>query len=170
MARLLPALAAVCLFGCSGAPDAVPCADTPGSATGLTAGDRAALTGLDRMLAKAWLQPPGPDRTEAVLSLFAEDAEFYPASGNPPVVGRAALQAYWFDPEDQPILVESYRRRVDSVEGSAALAAIIGVSELSFRRGRRAITSRSHYIIHARRDAAHHWQITRMLTRRARES
>lgn len=163
MYRLVTAFAALCLAACSAAPAEEAVVGEPGEGAGLTAGDREALRALDQSYAKAWLKQGPAAQSEAVLKLFAPDAVVYPDDGAKAVSGIEGLRAFWFSDEAQPMTVVSFERRAEAIEGSSALAAITGSSEIAFMRDGTRSVEAGHYIIHARPDASGHWKIERMM-------
>lgn len=163
MYRLAPGFAALCLAACSATPTDEPVARDPGEGAGLAAGDREALRALDQSYAKAWLKEGPAAQSEAVLALFATDAVVYPDDGAAAVSGVEGLRAFWFGPDVSPVSVQAFERRADAIEGSSALAAIVGSSEIAFARDGTRSVEAGHYIIHARPDASGHWKIERMM-------
>ena len=132
-------------------------------APGLTAGDRAALRSLDQDIAKAWLEEGREAQSRALLSLFAPDAVIYPGDGNAPLSGTEELRTFWFPEGEPPTDVEYFDRQAIDIEGSRALGAITGRSELAFTYDGARTLQANNYIIHARPDAAGHWKIERMM-------
>ena len=77
--------------------------------------------------------------------------------------GVEELRAFWFPEGAPPTRIEYIDHRTIDVEGSVALAAITGYSEIAFVFDGTRTAQRGHYIIHARPDAAGHWKIERMM-------
>lgn len=163
MYRIVPSLAMMCLAACSGPSAVAPAARELGEKTALTAGDREALRALDQSYAKAWLKHGSQAQSEALLALFAPDAEIYPAGGVEPLSGTEDLRGFWFPDGVPPMRVEKFLRRAEAIEGSPALAAVTGSSEIAFTYDGRHTARVGHYIIHARPDEAGHWKIERMM-------
>ena len=161
--RLLSLAAPVVIAGCSPQPTEAPVEPEPFERTGLTAGDREALRALDQSYAKAWLKEGTGAQADALLGLFAPDAVVYPGDGAPPISGIEALHGFWF-PDGLPSTeVEYFERHTDAIEGSPALAAISGRSEIAFTYDGTRSVQEGHYIIHARPDEAGYWKIERMM-------
>ena len=162
MYRLAPLVAAFSLAACSGSAADAP-VPTEVRIGGLTAGDREALHSLDRAYVKAWREDGTEAQAEALLKLFAPDAIVYPGRGRGPLSGVEELRAIWFPEGAPPTRIEYIDHRTIDVEGSVALAAITGYSEIAFVFDGTRTAQRGHYIIHARPDAAGHWKIERMM-------
>ena len=126
MQRFALVMAAALLGACSAQEAAVPLDSEPLHGGALTSGDRAALHALDTAYVKAWLDPDGATRSEALLSLFAPDVVVYPGRGRAPLNGIEELRAYWFAEDFSPTEIEYIEHETLAVEGSVALAAIIG--------------------------------------------
>ena len=170
MQRFALVMAAALLGACSAQEAAVPLDSEPLHGGALTSGDRAALHALDTAYVKAWLDPDGATRSEALLSLFAPDVVIYPGRGRAPLNGIEELRAYWFAEDFSPTESEYIEHETLAVEGSVALAAITGHSKIAFVSNGRRIAQEGHYIIHARPDDAGYWRIERMMwSARARE-
>ena len=87
----------------------------------------------------------------------------YPGDGAPPISGIEALHGFWF-PDGLPSTeVEYFERHADAIEGSPALAAISGRSEIAFTYDGTRSVQEGQYIIHARPDEAGYWKIERMM-------
>lgn len=163
MPRFALLLMAMMLGACSPGDCAQPASIEPRPAASLTSGDRAALRALDMAYAKAWLVRDAAAREQALMALFAEEAVLYPGQGAPPIIGKQRLRAFWFAEEGRPAAVEFIEHDTLAIEGSIALAAITGHSQIAFvSRGRR-IAQEGHYIIHARPDDQGYWKIARMM-------
>ena len=163
MYRSISALAVLSLVGCSGPSSVAAPVHELGEQTALTAGDREALRALDQSYAKAWLKKDAGAQSKALLALFADDAVIYPSGGGDPVVGVDALHHYWFG-QGRPLPeIEYFRRHADIIEGSPALGAVTGGSEIAFTYDGKRYAREGHYIIHARPDADGYWKITRMM-------
>ena len=163
MYRSMSALAVLCLAGCSGPSTVAPAVHELGEQTALTAGDREALRVLDQSYAKAWLKEGAAAQSEALLALFAPDAVIYPGDGSEPLSGAEDLRSFWFPGGAPPTQVETFRRHAEAIEGSPALAAITGRSEVVYLYDGKRTALVGHYIIHARPDEAGHWKIARMM-------
>ena len=163
MFRVLAAIAVLGLVGCSSPSTDPPARSEPSARASLTAGDREALRALDQSYGKAWREKGAKAQSEALLALFARDAVVYPGSGAPPISGTQALHDFWF-PDGLPSTeVEYFERHADAIEGSPALAAISGRSEIAFTYDGTRSVQEGHYIIHARPDEAGYWKIERMM-------
>lgn len=163
MYRLMSAVAALSLAGCSDQPEPEPAAHAIGERTGLTAGDREALRALDQSYAKAWLKQGTEAQAEALLALFGPHAVIYPGGGGEPLSGTDELRAYWFPEGAPPTQVEYFERQPVTIEGSPALAAVAGRSEIAFSYAGERSAQEGYYIIHARPDDEGHWRIHRMM-------
>ena len=106
MQRFALVMAAVLLGACSAQEATVPLDSEPLNGGALTSGDRAALHALDTAYVKAWLDPDGATRSEALLSLFAPDVVVYPGRGRAPLNGIEELRAYWFAEDFSPTAIE----------------------------------------------------------------
>ena len=141
----------------------VGCA-TRSSDTGdaLTPMDRAAIRALDSTFVASWLR----DDTAAVLHVFAPDAVLIPPGGTP-VVGTAAIQAYWWPTDGSHTHITSFQRAIAEVEGTRHLAFIRGTASLgwTYRQGGKesAQTSRSSDLLIVAPDSAGHWHVTRQM-------
>ena len=124
----LPVLLFLCLLpGCA--------ARTGGVADSLTANDRAAIRSLDSTFVQGWLS----DDTAAVLSVFRPDAVLLPP-GNSPVVGLAAIRAFWWPTDGSHTRITSFERRILEIAGTNGLAFVRGTGALggpTRREGRR---------------------------------
>ncbi len=72
----------------------------------LYADDQEELKILDQSYANAW--KAGDNK--AVLSLFTTDAVLIPHHGDQPIVGKEAIQDFWFNPKYPPTLVPEWNR------------------------------------------------------------
>ena len=163
MYRLMSAVAVLCLAGCSGPSSVAAPLHELGEQTALTAGDREALRALDQSYAKAWMKKGAKAQSEALLALFAPDAVIYPSGGGDPVAGRKALRDYWFGKDRRLPQIEYFRHHAEIIEGSPALGAVTGRSQIAFAFGGERYAREGHYIIHARPDAGGYWKITRLM-------
>lgn len=163
MFRLMPPIAALVLASCSPSATEAPAPVESSARAALTAGDREALRALDQNISKAWLKEGTQAQSQALLALFAPDAEIYPAGGREPLSGMTELRGFWFPEGYPPTEVEYFERRATAIEGSPALAAITGKSAIAFTYDGSRTAEEGYYIIHARPDEAGHWKIERMM-------
>ena len=108
MQRFALVMAAALLGACSAQEAAVPLDSEPLHGGALTSGDRAALHALDTAYVKAWLDPDGATRSEALLSLCRERLAGYklpkqvdvreaelPRTAAGKVLKRALREPFW---------------------------------------------------------------------------
>jgi ketosteroid isomerase-like protein len=149
--RRLMALAALPVLACARTSDATDA---------LTDADRAAIMRLDSTFVQGWLR----DDTTAALSVWAPDAILHPPNSQP-VVGVAAIRAYWWPTDSSTTKITKFERLIDEVEGSYGVAYIRGRSELGWvytKAGKtQTQTGRSASIMIARRDSSGAWKISR---------
>ena len=125
--------------------------------------DRAAILAVDSALVDAWLK----DDTTKVLSLFASDAVLMPP-GAQPVMGLAAIRAYWWPSDGSHTRITSFTRAIAEVGGGGGSAFVRGTGSLGWtyaKRGKSPVahSSRSTDFILYSRDAAGQWRITRQM-------
>lgn len=147
--RRTVALAAIALAAC------VP------STRAFTAEDEAAVRALEEAYRTAWL---ANDSAAAMATLYP-GAVLMPA-GIEPVVGEAAIRAYWWPDDGSQTTVTSYEITVDEVEGSGDLAFVRGRGSLAFTYRSPAgevsdHTSEAAHLSIARRGIDGEWRIAR---------
>lgn len=96
----------------------------------LTDADRASIRALDSAFVRGWLK----NDTAAVLSVFASDAVLVPP-GRPPVVGLAAIRAFWWAADGSRTRITSFTRALDDIGGAGG--------DLALARGTTSITMES---------------------------
>ena len=151
----LPVLLFLCLLpGCA--------ARTGSEADVLTADDRAAIRSLDSTFVGGWLS----DDTAAVLSVFSPDAVLLPP-GNSPVVGLAAIRAFWWPTDGSHTRITSFERRILEIEGTKGLAFVRGTGALGWTYAKggppTSQTSRSADLFLVAPDSAGHWRVIRQM-------
>lgn len=97
------------------------------SLTSLTDADRAQIAALDSLFVQAWLR----NDTAAVLRLFADDAVLVPPNATP-VVGRAAIGAYWWPRDGSRTRILEFQRQIAEIGGSHELAFMRGAARLTW--------------------------------------
>ena len=128
----------------------------------LSDADRAQIRALDSMFVRAWLQ----DDTAGVLRLFADDAVLLPPNAAP-VLGRAAIRAWWWPRDGSRTRILAFDRHVDEVSGSHELAFMRGTANLrwTYQKNGRTTRQSSHsndFIVLARASDGT-WKITRQV-------
>ncbi|MEO8334331.1 MAG: DUF4440 domain-containing protein [bacterium] len=104
----------------------------------LTDADRAAIRALDSAFVRGWLK----NDTAAVLKLFASDAVLVPPA-HPPVVGLAAIKAFWWPADGSRTRITSFTRAIDDIGGGGGDFALVrGTSILSWESEKGGKTTR----------------------------
>jgi ketosteroid isomerase-like protein len=129
----------------------------------LSAADHAAILALDSTFVAAWLA----DDTTKVLSVFAADAELLPP-GAQPVIGVAAIRAYWWPADGSHTRITAFTRTIGEVSGTKGLAYVRGTGALSWtyvKAGGTATSqsNRSTDLIVYKQDAGGRWQVARQM-------
>ncbi|MEO5816381.1 MAG: SgcJ/EcaC family oxidoreductase [Gemmatimonadaceae bacterium] len=129
----------------------------------LTDADRAAIRALNSAFVRGWLK----DDTAAVLSLFASDAVLVPP-GHSPVVGRAAIKAYWWPADGSHTRITSFTRTIDDIGGGGGDFALVrGTANLSWQSDKGGQTTRqttrSTELLLLSRDGGGQWRVIRQM-------
>src|SRR5690348_563361 len=106
------ALACALLAGCAASRPPSP------GACALTPADLASLRSVMAAYRNAWI---AADRA-AVLALFTDDAVLLPHHGDDPVVGRAAMERFWWPAGSPPFTLTRMEVTVDEAGGDCAVA------------------------------------------------
>ena len=69
---------------------------------------------------------------KGVLQTFTQDAVLLPARGAPAVIGKEALEKYWFTPGGPPTTITRLDITVDQVEGNGTMAFARGVDNVGW--------------------------------------
>ncbi|HZQ69093.1 MAG TPA: SgcJ/EcaC family oxidoreductase [Terriglobales bacterium] len=96
--------------------------------TGLTPSDEKEIRATIEAYRTAWLT----NDSRGVLKTFTDDAVLLPAHGAPAVVGKAAIEKYWFTPGAPPTSITELHITVDQVSGSSALAFARGLDNVAW--------------------------------------
>jgi len=104
----------------------------------------------------AWLDA---DAT-AVLALFTRDAVLLPHHGDPPVVGEAAIRAFWWPPGSGPFKLLSMEVSVDEVGGSCGTAFARGTDQIAWASGGKTYRQRGTYLNVLRKMPDGSWKIS----------
>ena len=137
---------------------------TPAGSVGssLTDADRAEIRTVDSMFVHAWLR----DDTASVLALFADDAVLVPP-GAAPVVGRAAIRAWWWPQDGSRTRIVAFDRDIVEVNGSHELAFMRGTANLrwTYRKNGRTTrqSSKSNDLVMLARTSDGTWKIVRQI-------
>lgn len=131
----------------------------------LTDADRAAIRALDSTFVRGWLR----NDTAAVLSVFASDAVLVPP-GHPPVVGRAAIKAFWWPADGSRTRITSFTRAMDDIGGGGGdLALARGTAVVSWESEKAGQTTRqttrSAEMLLLARNGGGQWRVIRQMWR-----
>lgn len=147
--------ALLCVAACAG----------PGEGPGggaLSAADSAGIRAAEAAYVEAW----GANDPEAVLATLTRDPVLIPG-GAEPVVGLAAVRAFWWPPEGPATTVTRYESSIDELGGNGDMAWARGRGEVAFTWEQdgesRDATSRAAYLMILRRDASGEWRISRRM-------
>lgn len=103
----------------------------------------------------AWLADDRP----AVLATLADDAVLLPAHGRPAVVGKPAIEAFWWPP-GPPATVDAFSSTVDEVGAEGGVGWARGSFALTFTYGGATTSQRGTYLMLFRRAEDGAWRIT----------
>ncbi|MDH3628751.1 MAG: nuclear transport factor 2 family protein [Acidobacteriota bacterium] len=121
--------------------------------------DVVALRALDQAYASEWIAGDA----DGVMSLFTADATLVPHHGDTPVVGRAAIRDFWFNPVYPPTVVPAWTRNTEEIVVSGDVAIVRGRSVLTWEYdGIRTTIPEGNYVLVAVK-RAEEWRI-RLLT------
>ena|SRR5690348_5290812 len=130
--------------------------------TSLTETDRRQIRALDAQFIQAWLR----DDTTGVLRLFADDAVLVPPNAAP-VVGRAAIRAWWWPRDGSRTRILAFERQIDEINGNHGLAFSRGIASLRWTYEKNGRTtkqaSRSNDFFVLARGADGGWKIVRQI-------
>ena len=90
-------------------------------------GSTSAIIAIDSTFVDAWLK----DDTTKVLSVFASDAVLMPP-GVQPVVGLAAIRAYWWPSDGSHTRITSFTRAIAEVGGGGGVAFVRGTAAVGW--------------------------------------
>lgn len=107
------------------------------STAGVTASDVAAIRATIETYRTAWLAAD----TGAVLAMFTDDAVLIPHHGDPPVVGIAAIEAYWFG--STGTVITDLQITTDQIDGDAGLAFARGRDSVAWTTTADGVTRRA---------------------------
>ena len=121
--------------------------------------DDSALRVLDAVYAARWIDADA----DGVMKLFTEDATIVPHHGDTPIVGKAAIRKFWFNPDYPPTVVTEWSREPAEVLVLGDAGIVRGRARLiwEFDGVRTTIPEMNYVLIAERRDGD--WRI-RMLT------
>ena len=145
------ALACALLAGCAASrpPPA-------GGACALTPADLASVRSVMATYRDAWM---AADRA-AVLALFTDDAVLLPHHGDDPVVGRAAIERFWWPARSPPFTLNRMEVTVDQAGGDCAVAFARGTDEIAWTSEGRTHQQRGTYLNVLRKEGDGTWRIS----------
>lgn len=117
--------------------------------------EAAAIRRAGEAYVEAWV---ANDRA-SVLATLADDAVLLPAHGRPAVVGKPAIEAFWWPP-GPPATVEAFSSTVDEAGAEGGVGWSRGSFELTFTWQGRTTTQRGTFLMLFRREADGAWRIT----------
>ncbi|MGI9517175.1 MAG: YybH family protein [Pirellulaceae bacterium] len=121
--------------------------------------DERALVQLDQAYAAKWKEGDG----SGVMELFTEDATLVPHHGVSPIKGHAAINGYWFNPDNPPTVIPEWNRTAQEILVVGDVGIVRGRHKLVWEyQGKRTTIPDGNYIMIAVRTSAG-WKI-RMLT------
>jgi len=94
----------------------------------LSPSDETALKAVLEKYRTGWLSGD----TDAVRSSFTDDAVLMPHHGNPPVVGKVAINEFWFPASSTKTKITKFAQTLDEVSGEGTLAYVRGKSEVAW--------------------------------------
>jgi ketosteroid isomerase-like protein len=106
---------------------AVACREPSGGGAGLTAADSTAIRAVQAAYVRSWLA----DDTLGVLATLSPGAVLMPP-GQEPVVGHAAIRAYWWPDDGSRTTIQRFEWPVEEIEGESGLAYTRGYSTLDW--------------------------------------
>src|SRR5205814_4174188 len=89
-----------------------------GAGCSLTPADAAEVRDVISKYRDAWMAAD----PKAVLAVFTPDAVLLPHHGDNPVVGRAAMERFWWPPGSPPFTLTRMEVTVDDVGGDCGIA------------------------------------------------
>ena len=123
------------------------------------AADIAALEALDQAYATEWKA----GNADGVMALFTDDATLVPHHGDPPIKGKTAIRAFWFNPDYPPTTVPYWRREPHEIFVVGDVGVVRGRARLTWEYdGTRTTIPDGNYVLVAVRQQAG-WRI-RLLT------
>lgn len=118
------------------------------------------LRTLVQAYSAAWLAGDA----EAVLRLFTEDAVLLPHHGVEPVVGQAAMRAFWWPPGSPPTRVTRFELTPEAIDGAGDLGYLWGRFSLAFELDgggtTQTVTNAGTFMLLARHTDDAEWSIT----------
>lgn len=102
-----------------------------GSPSSLSDADRARIRAVSKAYCDAWLA----NDEAAVIRLFTPEAVLLPHHGLEPVVGEAAIRAFWFPKGGPATTVTRLSQTVDEIGGSGDFAFLRGHSSVTWVTG-----------------------------------
>ena len=94
----------------------------------LSAKDTAAIRAVIEAYRTSWLR--GDAR--GVLATLAPDAVLLPAHGAPPVVGTAAITAYWWPPQAPAFEITKLDITIEGIQGDCRIASVYGHDDVAW--------------------------------------
>lgn len=140
----------VALAGCAGGRPA-----PGGDRCPIEASDLAEIRKLVSDYRASWLSGDA----SAVLGLFTDDGVLLPHHGDAPVVGRAAIEKFWWPRDAPPFRLLRMEVTVDEVGGNCGLAFARGIDEIAWSGGGRTRSQRGTYL-NVFRKTAGGWKIS----------
>jgi uncharacterized protein (TIGR02246 family) len=96
----------------------------------------------------------------AVLAVFTPDAVLLPHHGDDPVVGRAAIERFWWPPDSPPFTLMRMEVTVDEVGGDCRIAYARGADRIDWSSGGKTLSQRGTYLNVLRNESDGTWRIS----------
>ncbi len=122
----------------------------------LAPADEAGIRRACAAYVSAWLA----NDKAAVLATLADDAVLMPAHGRPAIVGKPAIEAFWFPWPSPPSSVDAFTSVVDDVGGGKGLGWARGSFDLTFTYDGATRSQHGTYLMLFRRGPGGAWRIT----------
>ncbi len=134
-----------------------------GGPPGLSPAETARIREVHGAYRAAWLA----NDEARVLALFTADAVLLPHHGVEPVVGEAAIRAFWFPKGAAPTTVTELEQPIDEIGGSCDVAYIRGHSRVAWITGlgkdAKAASNAGTFLTLLRRQPDGSWKITHQM-------
>ena len=150
MLRNLSSILAI-LSACAGSralPEDTPCAPAPE--------DLAAIRSVHSKYRDAWMAAD----PRAVLAVFTEDAVLLPHHGDDPVIGRAAMERFWWPPASPPFTLTRMEVTVDDAGADCRIGWARGRDQIAWSSGGKTFSQRGTYLNVLRKEKDGTWRIS----------